>query len=241
MLLAVITGVALSRYSQRSLGLGLRERVGIGIGAFCGGMIGAKLPFALADWEGLFTGQAWFDNGKTILFGLVGGYLGVEVAKWSLGVQTKTGDSFAVPVAGAIAVGRIACFSAGCCAGIPTRVPWGVNFGDGVRRHPTQLYESAFHFLASFGLALLRSKQLLRGQLIKLYILSYLAYRFATEFLRPEPAVAFGLTGYQLAALGIAPLFIALWVRDDRRSPRFVKSPPADRVLVVACNERQRI
>ena len=116
-------------------------------------MIGAKLPFVLADWEGLASGRAWFENGKTIVFGLVGGYFGVELAKALLGVRVKTGDSFAVPVAAALAIGRLGCFVAGCCHGTVTTLPWGVDFGDGLRRHPTQLYESAFHLTAALVLA----------------------------------------------------------------------------------------
>jgi phosphatidylglycerol:prolipoprotein diacylglycerol transferase len=179
-------------------------------------MIGAKLPFVLADWDGLLTGRAWLDNGKTILCGLVGGYFGVEVAKQAAGIRIKTGDGFAVPVAAAVAVGRLACFCAGCCHGTVTTAPWGVDFGDGQPRHPTQLYEFAFHLSAAFVLAWLQGRGWFRGQLIKLYILAYLAYRFITEFIRPEPVVALGLTAYQWAALGLMPVFAFLWVRDRR-------------------------
>src|SRR4051812_22628713 len=112
MVLAVTTGAVLARRTQRPLGLDGRERLAIGLGAFCGGMIGAKLPFVLADWDGMLSGRAWLDNGKTLVFGLVGGYFGVEVAKRAMDVRVKTGDGFAVPVAAAVAVGRLACFSA---------------------------------------------------------------------------------------------------------------------------------
>ncbi len=105
---------------------------GIGLGAFCGAMIGAKLPFVLADWEGLLSGRAWLENGKTIVFGLVGGYFGVELAKALLGVRVKTGDSFAVPVAAALAIGRLGCFVAGCCHGTVTNSALGRRF----RRRP---------------------------------------------------------------------------------------------------------
>jgi len=215
---AVATGVVLSRRSQRQLGLTGHERLGIGLGAFCGAMIGAKLPFVLSDWDGLLSGRAWFDGGKTIVFGMVGGYFGVELAKWSMQVRVKTGDSFAVPVAAAVAVGRLACFVGGCCFGTVTALPWGVDFGDGLRRHPTQLYEFAFHALSAIGLALLYRRRLLCGQLIKLYILGYLSFRFVTEFIRPEPTLWVGLTGYQLAALGLAPAFVLLWIQDSRRA-----------------------
>src|SRR5438128_3982546 len=147
--LAVTTGVVVSRRTQQRLPLGPGERLAIGLGAFCGGMIGAKLPFVLADWEGFRTGTAWFDNGKTLMCGLVGGYFGVEVAKWAMHIRVKTGDSFAAPVAAAIAVGRLACFCGGCCFGTVTTVPWGIDFGGGQPRHPTQLYEFAFNALAA--------------------------------------------------------------------------------------------
>jgi phosphatidylglycerol:prolipoprotein diacylglycerol transferase len=211
---AVATGVLVSRRTQKPLGLSWGERLAIALGAFCGGMLGAKLPFVLLDWDGLLSGAAWFDSGKTLVLGLVGGYFGVEAAKWALHIRVKTGDSFAVPVAAAIAVGRLACFSAGCCYGTPTDLPWGVDFGDGLRRHPTQLYEFGFHFSCAVILALLLGRGLFRGQLVKLYILTYLAYRFATEFIRPEPKLWLGLSVYQWAILMIAPIFGLLLLRD---------------------------
>jgi phosphatidylglycerol:prolipoprotein diacylglycerol transferase len=214
MLAAVGIGIVLARRTQQPLGLTGWQRLGIGLGAFCGAMIGAKLPFVLSDWEGLLSGQAWFDNGKTIVFGLVGGYFGVELAKWTMQICVKTGDSFAVPVAAAVAIGRLACFVGGCCFGTETTLPWGVDFGDGRPRHPIQIYEFIFHLTAACGLAWLGRRGMLRGQLIKLYIIGYLAFRFASEFIRPEPVLWAGLTGYQLAALALVPCFAALWVKD---------------------------
>ena len=213
---AVATGVIISRRTQRPLGLTRVQRLAIGLGAFCGGMLGAKLPFVLLDWEGLLSGAAWFDNGKTLVLGLVGGYFGVEAAKWALDIRVRTGDSFAAPVAAAIAVGRLACFSVGCCCGAPSEVAWAVDFGDGIRRHPTQLYEFAFHLTASAILGQLQAKGIFRGQLIKLYIIVYLGFRFATEFIRPEPKLWFDLSVYQWAALLFAPVFAWLWWRDRR-------------------------
>ena len=214
---AIGTGFLLSRKTQRSLALPAADKAAIGVGAFCGAMIGAKLPFVLSDWTGMISGAAWFSDGKTIVCGLVGGYFGVEIAKWALDIRVKTGDSVAVPVAAAVAIGRVACFSAGCCYGTPTSLPWSVDFGDGIGRHPTQLYETMFHLSAAVALAVLQQRGAFRGQLIKLYIISYLTYRFLTEWIRPEPEMWFGFTGYQWAALVLIPLFAWLWVRDARQ------------------------
>ena len=87
-------------------------------------------------------------------------------------------------------------------------------------RHPTQLYEAAFHAAAAATLVVLRRRGVLRGQLVKLYILAYLAYRFVSEWLRPEPRMLAGLTAYQWTALALTPVFLALWCRDARRVDR---------------------
>ena len=81
---AIATGFGLSRLTQRQLPMPAAQRLGIGFGAFVGAMLGAKFPFLFSDWKQFFDGSAWFSNGKTILTGLAGGYLGVEIAKWCM-------------------------------------------------------------------------------------------------------------------------------------------------------------
>ena len=215
--LAVSVGVLLSLKLPKPAGLRPGQRLAIGLGAYCGAMIGAKLPFVVTDWEGFRSGYAWFSDGKTIMLGLVGGYFGVVVAKWIMQIDTRTGDSFAVPVPAAIAVGRLGCFFAPCCYGTPSNLPWACDFGDGLLRHPTQLYESAFHLSAALILWTLLKRGLFPGQLVKIYILSYLVYRFLTEFIRPEPRALLHLTHYQWASLIFFPLFLLLLLTDTRR------------------------
>ncbi len=216
MLLAVSSGFLIAKITQRGLALSIWQRLGIGFGAFIGTMFGAKLPFLFESWGAFLSGATWFSNGKTILTGLVGGYLGVEVAKWALDIRAKTGDSFVVPVAVAIAIGRIGCFYAGCCYGQPTSLPWGVIFSsvDSQLRHPTQLYESIFHLTAAALFLWLGSRDLFSGNRVKLYLIGYAVYRFFTEWLRPEARIYAGVTGYQLGSLVIIALFVWLWIRD---------------------------
>ncbi|MBI4871745.1 MAG: prolipoprotein diacylglyceryl transferase [Candidatus Riflebacteria bacterium] len=219
MLGALATAWWLGRDRQHELPLTTRERRALSVAALAGAILGAKLPFWLLAADRLSLGVALFETHKTILGGLVGGYFGVEAAKWSLGLRLKTGDSFVVPVAAAIAVGRLGCLVGGCCFGVPTALPWGMDFGDGVHRHPTQVYEFVFHLTAAVALAALKQRGLFPRQLMKLYLLAYLGFRFATEILRPEPRLVLGLTGYQLAAAALFPLFVALWLADRRPRP----------------------
>ncbi|HQX53948.1 MAG TPA: prolipoprotein diacylglyceryl transferase, partial [Planctomycetaceae bacterium] len=218
MLSALATGIWLKGRQKPDPRLTPYERLWIGLGAFIGAMVMAKLPFILLDPSGMSDGSAFFISGKTILFGLVGGYFGVELVKWRLGIKIKTGDSFAVPVAGSIAVGRLACLAGGCCYGTPTNLPWGLIFPavDHLPRHPTQLYESAFHLTAALVLAGLQRRGLFRNQLIKLYFISYCLYRFLSEYVRPEARDVFGLTAYQWTAMVLVLLFSWLWWRDSQ-------------------------
>ncbi len=190
----------------------------LALAGFIGGVFGAKMPFVVLygdSWLQWFT--TWLSDGKTIVVGMIGAYVSVEVMKLFLGVTVKTGDTFAVPLALAMAVGRLGCFFNGCCYGTPTSLPWGVPFtvGDQVRIcHPTQIYESAFHLIMAGILLLLMRTGLLLNQRLKLYLIVYGVYRFLTEFIRPEPAWWMGLTFYQWAALVLAVGLTIQWLAE---------------------------
>ncbi len=209
--LIVLSGVLLAAWALRNRSskskLDETQRTAVGLAAFTGAMIGAKVPFWIVQASDSAP-FAWFADGKTILGGIFGGYLAVELTKWTLGVKARTGDQFAVPVAIAVATGRLGCFVAGCCYGAVTNVPWAVVFPlvGPEPRHPTQLYEFAFHATMVAVLLLIERAQLLSGRRLTLYLMSYLAYRFVTEWIRPEPAVALGMTAYQLTCTALAAL-----------------------------------
>ena len=218
MMSALATGIWLKGRQKPDPRLTPLERIWIGLGAFIGAMLMAKLPFVILDPGGMQVGSVFVMSGKTILFGLVGGYFGVEIVKWRLGIKVKTGDSFAVPVAGSIAVGRLSCLAGNCCYGTPTTLRWGFVFPsvDRLPRNPTQLYEFTFHLTAAIVLTQLQRRGLFRNQLIKLYFICYCIYRFLSEFVRPEARDVFGLTAYQWTSAVLIPLFLWLWWRDAR-------------------------
>lgn len=189
----------------------------LGLAAVLGGVIGAKLPFLFTDLSALQSFDIWWSDGRTVTWALGGGYLAVELCKLALGVRAKTGDGFAAPVAMSIAVGRIGCFQGGCCYGVATTLPWGVDFGDGIARHPTQLYETAFHGIAVLVLLALQRFDVQRTQHFKLYLGSYCVYRFVTEWIRPEPASLATLTFYQVSVLFLLLAMVTHYLLDARR------------------------
>ena len=120
--------------------------------AVAGAALGSKFLYWLEDpqqtLENLHNPAYWI-GGKTIVGALIGGLATVELMKRYIGLRTSTGDLYAIPLALGIAIGRVGCFLTGLSDntyGTPTSLPWGVDFGDGIRRHPTQLYEIIFLF-----------------------------------------------------------------------------------------------
>ncbi len=97
------------------------------LGALAGAFLGAKIVYFLAEGY-LHLGQPDFwrhlATGKTILGGLLGGYLAVESVKRFLRFSKATGDWFALLVPPGIILGRLGCWSAGCCQGVLCHSSW---------------------------------------------------------------------------------------------------------------------
>ncbi len=145
---------------------------------------------------------------------LAGGIIGVELYKAARGIRVSTGAIWVGPLALGIAIGRWGCLFAGLpdeTYGIPTNMPWGVDLGDGVPRHPAQIYESLamLAFLAFYLAALARRAAWTRTRAFYLFVLFYAAQRFVWEFLKPYPDLIGPLNLFQLLAL--AMLLYALW------------------------------
>ena len=183
----------------------------IAVAALVGGAVGAKLlewTFNLPALTRVDSLQALL-AGRTVIGGFLGGSAAVILLKRRMGIRDRRGNLFAPAIALGLAVGRIGCFLRGCCYGEPTHLPWGVDFGDHVMRHPTQLYESAFAVVLFAALMKLRSRVTTPGRLLTVFMVAYFAFRFGEEFLRAGNRVALGLTVYQFAALAALAYFLA--------------------------------
>lgn len=118
----------------------------------------------------------------------------------------KVADLCSPGIALGQAIGRLGCFSAGCCYGKPTSQPWGIFFSDpyshqvvgvplDVSLHPVQLYQAAAN-LALFGLLWFSlSRKRFDGQVFILYLVGYAASRFLIEFFRGDAGRGFVFGG----------------------------------------------
>lgn len=180
------------------------NRLSIILGAAIGALIGSRLIGLLENPFVNWTQANFLNllNTKTIMGGLFGGLLGVELAKKYIGETHSSGDLFVFPILLGIFIGRIGCFLSGVkefTYGKETSSIFGMNLGDGLLRHPTSLYELFFLILLFVFLKYLQKKATLKnGDLFKVFMLSYFGFRFCIEFLKPNVFYVLGLSSIQI-------------------------------------------
>lgn len=163
--------------------------------------------------------------GHSVLGAIIGGIVTVELFKYVYRLRFSTGVVWTLPIAIGIAVGRLGCFFAGLqdyTYGVATTVPWAVDFGDGIMRHPVQLYESVAMTLFAVGAfaALERKSAWFLRNGFYLFALYYGTQRFIWEFLKPYHTLAgnFNLFHFLcLALIGYALLMLFLARKSDDR------------------------
>jgi len=166
------------------------------------GLAGAKLFMILFDFNDYWSGrQQLFSLGTLQAAGVYQGGFVVAFVVALLYMRRQnlpvlaTCDIFAPGIALGQAIGRIGCFSAGCCWGIPTHVRWAVTFRNpqaseltgvplGIPLHPTQLYESFADALIFLFLYFQIARAHTSGTILGWYLTLYSAARFGIEFFR---------------------------------------------------------
>lgn len=219
---AFFLALALAVRQARKEGIPPERIVDLGLYLLVAAIVGSRILFILTEfkfyikhplkilmiWEG---GLVFF--GGLILAIPVGIYY---IRKHGLRIW-QVADIAAPSVAIAQSVGRLGCFSAGCCYGRPADLPWAVTFTNpnslarlDIPLHPTQLYESLGTFLLFLFLIFLRKKKSFDGQIFWLYALLYSALRFIIEIFRGDQIRGMILGTPLSTSQGIAILLFAL-------------------------------
>lgn len=221
--LALLVGGWIRSVEMRRVGLPRDFRhTQVALGGLVGGVIGAKVLMILYVtpdlWWANLVEMARFDfDGKTVLGGLTGGYLGVELSKRVVGITHSTGDAYAVALPVGHAVGRLGCLWNGCCFGAESSLPWAV-LQHGALRHPAQVYEMGGNLVLAGVLWSVRTRTRVPGELFRLYLVGYAMLRFALDPLRGDAHIAVGpLSLVQLYCVVVAGVFGA-WAWRDQRS-----------------------
>lgn len=214
--LAYLVGFGVYRLARGRRGdfLSTPDRWTMIVAVVLGAVVGSKLLHHLANpsqWSEIAANPILLLGGKTIVGGLLGGWIAVEGTKRLMGVTRRTGDLYAIPLCLGMAIGRVGCFLTGLddhTYGVATDLALGVDFGDGVPRHPTQLYELGFLLLLAL-LLLTPDANRREGTRFRVFLGGYLAFRLVVDGLKPYDEVTAGLQGIQLACLaGLVALIV---------------------------------
>ncbi len=221
LLLGLLAGVGWLVVEARHRHWPKEEVIPITLAAFVGGMIGARVSIVFFNgWQTapmVLNFYNLFDpriGPGSILGGVAGAYVGGYIASRAIGKAGCACDAFAPAMALATAIGRAGCFLAfEDGLGKPTQLPWGVwvpTSAGGYLAHPAPLYDAAFNLLWFGALLLLRDRpRLQNGNLLKVGLAGYAAFRFFEEFVRNNVVLWGGLTGQQFFCLA---LLIALGI-----------------------------
>jgi len=160
-----------------------------------------------------------------------GGFLGGFIAMLILGKRAKIPlreflDACSPTASFGYAIGRMGCLLSGDGDyGIPTTLPWGMSFPNGVvptteRVHPTPVYEflawcAIGAFLWYVGGKLLRRPQD-RGLVFCGYLILTGIARYLVEIIRINPRVFLGLTNAQIVSIlcVLAGIGLFLWIKN---------------------------
>lgn len=203
-----MVGSGIYYHEFHRLGWKLEEMLMIMGGCIIGAIFGSYLFNAVfLGWEDVPKIISTFEfGGKTVLGGIAGGFLGVEIAKKKIGYTQSTGDAFALAIPLGHAIGRVGCLLGGCCYGTVCDFPWAISYPEGslvymvqishglipeiattsLAVHPTPIYEIMFNLgLFSFFYTR-RGSYKVRGSMFRLYLATYGSFRFLEEFVRGD-------------------------------------------------------
>lgn len=175
---------------------------GIIISTFDGAMIPGRNPIE------------WIILSKSIAGALFGGVITAELFKWLNNIKTPTGILFLPGIVLGVFIGRFGAIATGVrdfTYGLPTLLPWGMDFGDGLMRHPTMIYEMVLLaiFFTIFCFWLYSKKRIwwIRNGFY-VFIVTYFIYRFLIGFIQPYSHFWLGLSTYQVIAI---PMVVYGW------------------------------
>jgi uncharacterized membrane protein YeaQ/YmgE (transglycosylase-associated protein family) len=158
----------------------------------------------------------------SVVGALVGAIVAVEIYKRLRGVTGSTGGVFVGSFSLGVVIGRFGCLFTGLpdgTYGTATRLPWAVELGDGVGRHPVELYESAAMaiFLALYLLGLRRRAPWAMRRGFYAMCVWYGVQRFVWEFLKPSPTLIGPFNLFHVLCGGLIAYGWLYWLGDLRR------------------------
>ena len=190
MAIGMIFGTLIALKEAKRVGIKEDNILDLAIIAIPVGLISARLYYVIFNWEYYFNSPSQILNfrggGMAIHGALIGGVLaGYIFSRYKKIDFFKLADTVILGMPLAQAIGRWGNFINKEAHGGPTDLPWGIMV-DGVKVHPTFLYESIWDFCIFIFLYIFRKKKSYEGEVIVLYVILYSLGRFFIEGLRTD-------------------------------------------------------
>lgn len=186
----MLAAVIIALKESKRVGISEDDVINIAIIAIPVGLICARIYYVVFNWD-YYAGDIMAminvrGGGLAIHGGLIGGILaGFLYTKYKKMNFFKTADAVMLGMPLAQAIGRWGNYINGEAHGGPTNLPWGIMV-DGMKVHPTFLYESIWNLCIFVFLLLTRKKKKYEGQIIVSYVVLYSLGRFFIEGLRTD-------------------------------------------------------
>ena len=230
--IAFLLGAFLALRQMKKRGMDSSKFIDVLLFIIVGALVGSRIVFCALEYGyylahplqilRLDLGGLSFHGG--VAGGALAGWFGVRRARLKF---WPVADIITPSLALGYSIVRIGCFLNGCCYGVPTSVPWAVNFYD-VPRHPTQIYDSALSLVVYGALVLAGRRPPFPGFVWWLFVGLYSVQRFVVEFWREGVHIAGWLTVGQAASIVLAVVAsLAAWA-GYRRAARDARAARAD-------------
>lgn len=230
----ILSAVWFAERLARKHGLDADKIDGLAITSVIVGYVFSKLTYVLTVWDAFLADPAGVlgSSGWVVYGGILGGLFGAWVYCRIRKMDFMAYLNVCMPaVALAQGFGRIGCFFAGCCYGMPTHGAFGVTFPEDslCPIHepviPTQLISSFGDFILFYLLYRVYENENLRDRTGALYLILYSAGRFVIEFLRGD--IARGSIGIfstsQFIAIFVFAAGIVLYYVQSRKKGSTIK------------------
>lgn len=235
--------------NAKKLGADQNSIIITAIWGMAGAVIGSHLLYAITNWSAAYAlilhwkdltlfrelvqCLAYIFGGAVYYGGLLGGIMAgrIYMKRKKLDICVCS-DILAPAIPLFHTFGRVGCFFAGCCYGIPCK--FGVVFtnsllaeANGIARFPVQLVEAAMEFIIFLALDRMKKRYAGKGILLKLYLCIYAFVRFFLEYLRGDELrghIVPGISTSQLISLLILAALPAGLIIKKRKNARILQN-----------------
>jgi prolipoprotein diacylglyceryl transferase len=219
--LGMVLGTILALKESKRLGLDENLILDFIIVMIPCAIVGARLYYVIFNWSHYNGNIMEMINiragGLAIHGGVIGGVIAGIIFTRVKGLKFwQLADIIAPSLILGQAIGRWGNFINQEAHGGPTDLPWGIVV-DGIKVHPTFLYESIWNFMIFIFLMIYKKKKKFNGEVFFLYLILYSIGRFFIEGMRTDSLMLGPLRVAQVLSLSLVLIFTYILLRKRRK------------------------